>query len=109
MTSAACSAAASTSLGSTTPGTTRAMFRSRGGPAWRGWTSSSARNVDRYSCAMARPDPMPERLVPMLARLSTLPPDDEHWAYEIKWDGVRAVAYVEKDGTTHLESRNLND
>lgn len=52
---------------------------------------------------------MPERLVPMLARLSTLPPDDEHWAYEIKWDGVRAVAYVEKGGGVHLESRNLND
>ena len=54
-------------------------------------------------------DPMPEHVVPMLARLSTLPPDDEHWGYEIKWDGVRAVAYVGGDGITRLESRNLND
>jgi bifunctional non-homologous end joining protein LigD len=45
----------------------------------------------------------------MLAKLSTLPPDDERWAYEIKWDGVRAVAYVPKKGAAHLESRNLND
>jgi bifunctional non-homologous end joining protein LigD len=56
-------------------------------------------------------DPMPQNVVPMLARLSTLPPeaDDAKYGYEIKWDGVRAVAYVTKKGTTHLESRNLND
>jgi bifunctional non-homologous end joining protein LigD len=54
-------------------------------------------------------DPMPEHLVPMLARLSTLPPDDERWGYEIKWDGVRAVAYVKPGKPILLESRNLND
>jgi bifunctional non-homologous end joining protein LigD len=58
---------------------------------------------------MASRDPMPEHLVPMLARLSTLPPDDERWGYEIKWDGVRAVAYIPKGGPPRLESRNLND
>ena len=54
---------------------------------------------------------MPQHVVPMLARLSTLPAeqDDDKYGYEIKWDGVRAVAYVTKKGTTHLESRNLND
>lgn len=52
---------------------------------------------------------MPEHVVPMLARLSTLPPDDERWAYEIKWDGVRAVAYITADGAIRLETRNLND
>ena len=56
-------------------------------------------------------DPIPQHVVPMLARLSTLPKeqDDDKYGYEIKWDGVRAIAYVEKKGTTHLESRNLND
>jgi bifunctional non-homologous end joining protein LigD len=54
------------------------------------------------------PDPMPEHVVPMLARLSKLPRDDGGWAYEIKWDGVRAIAYV-RDGAARLESRNLND
>src|SRR4051794_19190655 len=54
------------------------------------------------------PDPMPEHLVPMLAKLSKLPREDGAWAYEIKWDGVRAIAYVEK-GAARLESRNLND
>ena len=56
-------------------------------------------------------DPMPQHVVPMLARLSRLPAeeDDDKYGYEIKWDGVRAIAYVEKKGATHLESRNLND
>src|SRR4051794_5784668 len=54
------------------------------------------------------PDPMPERLVPMLAKLSKLPRDDGGWGYGIKWGGVRAIAYV-RDGKAHLESRNLND
>src|SRR5918911_1568434 len=54
------------------------------------------------------PDPMPERIVPMLARLAKLPADDGGWGYEIKWDGVRAIAYVTRDGV-RLESRNLND
>ncbi len=39
--------------------------------------------------------PMPERLEPMLARTGPLPPDDGRWAYEIKWDGVRAIAFVQ--------------
>lgn len=53
-------------------------------------------------------EPMPERIVPMAAKLASLPRDDDRWAYEIKWDGVRAIAYVE-DGRVRLESRNLLD
>ena len=55
-------------------------------------------------------EPMPERLVPMLAKPSPsgLPPDDARWAYEIKWDGVRALAYSEP-GRIRFESRNRND
>jgi bifunctional non-homologous end joining protein LigD len=53
-------------------------------------------------------EPMPQRLVPMLARAATVPEDDERWAHEIKWDGVRAIAYS-RPGELHLESRNLND
>jgi bifunctional non-homologous end joining protein LigD len=53
-------------------------------------------------------EPMPRHLVPMLARAGAPPPDDGRWAYEIKWDGVRAIAYSEP-GELRLESRNLND
>jgi bifunctional non-homologous end joining protein LigD len=53
-------------------------------------------------------EPMPDKLVPMLARPGTLPRDDEHWAYEVKWDGVRAIAHSEP-GRLRLHSRNLLD
>lgn len=35
-------------------------------------------------------------------------PDDETWAYEIKWDGYRAITFVE-DGDVRLQSTNLLD
>src|SRR5439155_14883882 len=53
-------------------------------------------------------EPMPEHIVPMLARLSELPKRDDDRAFEVKWDGVRTVAYCEA-GRVRLESRNLHD
>jgi bifunctional non-homologous end joining protein LigD len=44
----------------------------------------------------------------MLATSGALPPDDGAWAYEVKWDGVRALVAVE-DGSLRLTSRNGND
>jgi bifunctional non-homologous end joining protein LigD len=58
--------------------------------------------------ADAAREAMPERLTPMLAGAGTLPPDTARWSFEVKWDGVRAIAYV-KPGRLRLESRNLND
>ncbi|HET9185605.1 MAG TPA: DNA ligase D [Solirubrobacterales bacterium] len=52
-------------------------------------------------------DPFPERVVPMLARLSELPASEEGWAVEVKWDGVRAIAYCQP-GRLELQTRNLN-
>jgi bifunctional non-homologous end joining protein LigD len=51
---------------------------------------------------------MPEHLKPMMATLSTLPKDESGWAFEIKWDGVRAIAYSDA-GHLRLESRTLRD
>src|SRR3712207_5879215 len=53
-------------------------------------------------------EPMPERIVPMLATLGPLPAAEGEWAYEIKWDGVRAIAYS-RPGELRFESRNLRD
>jgi bifunctional non-homologous end joining protein LigD len=51
---------------------------------------------------------MPEHLVPMLARAAHLPAQDAEWAFEIKWDGVRAITYW-RPREMRIESRNLND
>ncbi|MHB8657212.1 MAG: DNA ligase D [Solirubrobacteraceae bacterium] len=52
---------------------------------------------------------MPERIVPMAARLSaSIPQPEADWSFEVKWDGVRALAYVQP-GRLRLESRNLRE
>lgn len=49
--------------------------------------------------------PMPKNLKPMKATLVDQPFHDPGWLYEIKWDGYRALAMVEKN-TAKLVSRN---
>jgi bifunctional non-homologous end joining protein LigD len=44
----------------------------------------------------------------MRAVTGELPNDDEGWAYEVKWDGVRAIGFIE-DGALRLQSSNGND
>jgi bifunctional non-homologous end joining protein LigD len=53
-------------------------------------------------------EPMPAHLVPMLAKLGTLPRQAGGYGFEIKWDGIRALSYYEP-GRWRIESRNLND
>ncbi len=54
--------------------------------------------------------PVPELIRPMLATPGTLPAPDqaEQWAYEMKWDGIRAVLYVE-GGRVRVMTRNDRD
>jgi len=51
---------------------------------------------------------LPDAIEPMLARLSTMPPDESSWAFEVKWDGVRAIARSEP-GRIRFVTRNGND
>src|SRR5947207_11927505 len=55
-------------------------------------------------------EPMPRHVAPMLALLSAnLPSDGKNWAFEYKWDGVRALAYCDGRAEWTLESRNRLD
>ena len=53
-------------------------------------------------------EPMPERIVPMLARPGELPRSQKEWGFEIKWDGIRAIVYSQP-GRMHIEGRRLTD
>jgi len=53
-------------------------------------------------------DPMPVQLAPMLTRLSGMPPDEDNYGFEIKWDGVRAVIFS-RAGKLRIQSRSLAD
>src|SRR5215203_5355095 len=69
-----------------------------------------ARRRGRTSASSARriaADPMPTNVAPMLAVLAADVPSDPHnYAFEYKWDGVRAIAYY--DGK-RLQLRSRND
>jgi len=48
---------------------------------------------------------MPKTVTPMLATLTGAPPAGKDWLYEVKWDGVRAICFVQ-DGKLRIESRS---
>ncbi len=58
-----------------------------------------------------RSTPAGKTLSPMLATLGTAADlgGDDHWAFEMKWDGVRIMAHVKAGGSVRLLSRNGND
>lgn len=51
---------------------------------------------------------LPDFVSPMLAKLEQEPFDSDEHLFEIKWDGIRALAFVQ-DGDYRLLSRNRND
>jgi len=78
-------------------------------------SKSKARNSSANSAssavkalAGAEARPMPMVIHPMLATLAARAFDDPDWLFEIKWDGYRAVAFIE-DGRLRLVSRSQND
>jgi bifunctional non-homologous end joining protein LigD len=51
---------------------------------------------------------LPAKLAPMLATLTDKPFSDPNWLFEIKWDGVRALAWID-DGKLLLRARSGSD
>src|SRR5712672_4374731 len=56
----------------------------------------------------ARKAPMPHEVSVTLAKLADKPFSDPNWLFEIKWDGIRTVAFVE-NGSVRLFSRSQRD
>jgi bifunctional non-homologous end joining protein LigD len=59
-------------------------------------------------CPECRFGSLPADVEPMLARLGAMPRDPDAWAFEYKWDGMRALCYWQ-GGRMRLQSRKLND
>jgi bifunctional non-homologous end joining protein LigD len=71
--------------------------------------SASRKNSDELSQVKgAQKAPMPRAIRPMLATLVDEPFNSADWLYEVKWDGFRAIAYLQ-DGRVQLFSRNQNE
>ena len=58
--------------------------------------------------AGAEKKPMPTIIHPMLASSAAKAFDDPDWLFEIKWDGYRAVSFIE-NSSLRLVSRSQND
>jgi bifunctional non-homologous end joining protein LigD len=71
-------------------------------------SSANSASSAVQALAGAEEKPMPTVIHPMLATPSAKAFDDSDWLFEIKWDGYRAVAFIE-DGRVRLVSRNQND
>jgi len=56
----------------------------------------------------AKKSAMPTHVGPMLATLSDRPFSDPNWLFEIKWDGVRALAWID-NGELRLRARSGSD
>ncbi|SKB46650.1 DNA ligase D [Daejeonella lutea] len=52
-----------------------------------------------------RKSKFPAGMKPMLATLVDEPFDDQDWVYEVKWDGYRALAFIQ-NGNVDISSRN---
>jgi len=70
------------------------------------FSASSASSAVLVSAPVKRP--IPRTIHPMLAEAVDEPFDGSDWLFEIKWDGYRAIAFIE-GGKVRLVSRNQND
>ncbi|HVS90812.1 MAG TPA: DNA ligase D [Mucilaginibacter sp.] len=66
---------------------------------------ASGNNEFQDILAKANKSSMPENVRPMLATLVDEPFDDPEWIHEVKWDGYRALCYIDK-GHVDILSRN---
>ncbi|MBA2762628.1 MAG: DNA ligase D, partial [Segetibacter sp.] len=57
------------------------------------------------AAAKGKQAPFPTDIMPMLATLVDKPVEEPGWMYEVKWDGYRALGYV-NGGKVELRSRN---
>jgi bifunctional non-homologous end joining protein LigD len=80
----------------------RYVLFATGKPEGKNWM------IHRMGPAPAADEPVPERVKPMLAVTGELPARRGGWAYEFKWDGVRAIVYVD-GGRVRATSRNDKD
>jgi bifunctional non-homologous end joining protein LigD len=78
----------------------------RSGKKMNSSANSASSAVKGLPGAIAKP--IPAKIHPMLATSVDDPFDNPAWLFEIKWDGYRAIAFIE-DGNVRLVSRNQND
>src|SRR5436189_256281 len=62
-------------------------------------------NIPKQNAVDTKKVSFPKTVQPMLATLADEPPGEPGWMYEVKWDGYRAIALMNKE-RVNLISRN---
>ncbi len=73
------------------------------------WTSGKAAAKPVRATAQPHREPVPDVSAPMLATTVDAPFDDPAWAFELKWDGYRALVRIDEHGAVTIGSRSGND
>jgi bifunctional non-homologous end joining protein LigD len=69
------------------------------------WSSSRAEGEGGLiNLANAEKGPMPKSLDPMKAELVDDPFDNDRWLFEVKWDGIRLISFID-NGKVSLQTR----
>jgi len=69
------------------------------------WSSSRAEGEGGLiNLANAEKGPMPRSLDPMKAQLVDEPFDNDRWLFEVKWDGIRLISFID-NGEVSLQTR----
>ena len=80
-----------------------------GAPHWQSSRPAARQAPQRSALAAKKLQPLPRLAQPMLATSVDAPFDDPAWLFELKWDGYRALAQIDRDGKLTLVSRNGKD
>ncbi len=72
------------------------------------WFSDLPADAAEMDLSLAPEAAMPRSIEPMMATLAQKPFSHPDWLFEVKWDGIRAISFVTKDGV-RLMSRRGND
>ncbi|HEY7109700.1 MAG TPA: DNA ligase D [Nitrososphaeraceae archaeon] len=75
-------------------------------------TSTSTKKILNWEDERIQKTPnykLPSKVRPMLAYPVDKAFDNKDWVFEVKWDGVRAIAFKENGKKVRIQSRNGND
>ena len=70
--------------------------------------SSNGTALNPSTLPEAQAAPMPKEISVTLAQIADRVFSDPHWLYEIKWDGIRTIAFIE-NGEVRLYARSKRD
>jgi bifunctional non-homologous end joining protein LigD len=73
----------------------------------KGREERNKHHIENNNQEISIPQDFPTNVKPMLATLVDKPFDSKEWVFEVKWDGIRSIFYMQKTkDILKLESRN---